>query len=141
LIGHNGTPNVGVWNYVANPEVLKQFPEGTRVGAPQFHGRMFARMLAKIAHAFAAADVGLDGFEPLLIDFILDKSNVEPNFFIGSIDLSPELDILHRTSLETAQIVDKQYLVANIRLFAKIGAPQYRVVVGKMRPSVSSQQA
>ncbi len=32
--------------------------------------QQFSRMLAKIAHAFAVAQLGLDGFEPLLLDLI-----------------------------------------------------------------------
>jgi hypothetical protein len=118
LIGHTGTPNVGAWNYTVRPEVLAQFPEGTRVGGSKFNGRIFARMLAKIAHAFAAADAGLDAFEPFLPDFILDKSDVEPDFLIGSDDLPPEPETLHRVHLETVRLADKQYLVANIRLLA-----------------------
>jgi hypothetical protein len=134
LTGHKGTDSCGSWSYVSNPEVVKQFPEGARVGVVQFHARTYARMLAKIVHAFAVADAGLHAFQPLLPDFILDKSDVPADFLIGCVakDLPPE-DMLHRVHLETAELGDgRRYLVANIRLFAKFGAPQYHVVVGDL---------
>jgi hypothetical protein len=42
--------------------------DGMRVG---FHPAPFARMLAKIAHCYAVAELGLDGLNPLLPDLIV----------------------------------------------------------------------
>lgn len=137
LTGHDGTDICGMWSSISNPEAVKKFPEGTRVGRVEFHARTYARMLAKIAHAFAAADAGLDTFQPLLPDFILGKSDANPNFLIGCFvqNLPAEVGALHRMHLETAQLGDgRRFLVANMRLFAQYGAPQYHVVVGELPP-------
>jgi hypothetical protein len=134
LAGHSGTDSCGSWTYISNPEVMKQHPEGTRVGRVEFHARTYARMLAKIAHAFAVAREGVDTHRYLLPDFILDKTNLPPDYFVGCLahDL-PKEETMHRVSLDRAQLGDgRKYLTANIRLFAKLGAPQYHVVVAEL---------
>jgi hypothetical protein len=135
LTGQLATSTVDQWSYISNPDAVKQFPEGTRVGVIEFNERPYAKMLAKIAHAFACADSGVDSFEPLLPGFILGTDETDSHYFVGCFvrDLPPEADALHRVHLETAELGDgRRYLVANMRLFAKFGAPQYHVVVGKL---------
>jgi HNH endonuclease len=69
LFGRPGTDTCSIWSYIVNPAAVKKHPEGTKVGGTQFHATTFCRMLAKIAHAFAVADVGSHTFCPILPDF------------------------------------------------------------------------
>jgi hypothetical protein len=43
----------------------------------------FARMLAKIAHSFAVAELGQENFSPLLLDIILDRDCSHIGSLIG----------------------------------------------------------
>lgn len=43
-----------------------------------------ARSLAKIAHSFGVAALGLDGFEPVLLDFILGRKDRIAGLYIWS---------------------------------------------------------
>jgi len=90
-------------------------------------------MLAKIAHALAVVEDGIDGFAPMLPHFILGNLPVPADHFVGCLERDlPAESMLHRATLEIATLGENQpqFLVANIRLFAKFGAPQYHVVVG-----------
>jgi hypothetical protein len=143
LTGQAATHTCGQWTYISNPKAVQQFPEGTRVGVIEFNERPYARMLAKAAHAFAVAEHGLDFFEPLLTDFILGKTDIDSHYFVGcfpQINLPPpEEEPLHRMSFETADTGGQRYLVAKMRLFAKLGAPQHHVVVGRLPSLVSAE--
>ena len=135
LGGASAKDTCDTWGFISDPNAVENVPEGAHVGFVQFHAMTYARMLAKIAHAFAVAERAFDDgeFAPLLPVFILGKSSFAPNLLMGCVekDKPPEPDVLHRVRLETAQINNgPRVLVANIRLFAKFGAPQYHVVVG-----------
>src|SRR5262249_100631 len=57
----------------------------------------FARMLAKIAHAFTVAKYGIDAFDPLLPPLILGESDQAP-YFVGGDGSGPpphQPNILH----------------------------------------------
>jgi len=105
----------------------------------------FTRMLAKIAHANAVAEFGIDGFDRLLPPIILGESKCTPHY-VGCIDAMPAMaspefaDGTHRLffSLATVEIKNKSgsivsrttYLGAAIRLFKDMGSPTYFVVIG-----------
>lgn len=91
----------------------------------------FCRMLAKIAHAKAVAELKVDGFEHLLHRFIRRK-NPHASYYVGCPagpvpDAEPKTT--HRLHLEEISTSDgRTYLTANIRLFGMLGAPVYQVV-------------
>lgn len=95
---------------------------------------IFARLLAKIAHVYAVAELGLDGFEPWLPPLILG----EPSTFrigdlvgTGFLPDPPSAD-LHEVgfSLDSAS---KDAIVVRIRLFANLQHPAlaHYAVVGR----------
>ncbi len=95
----------------------------------------FARMLAKIAHAYAFAKCGPDLFEPMLLDFILGEAE-NASYLVGGDPTSPLPDQpskLHDIYLVTARIEPSgtEFLLVAIRIFAMVGMPRYHVVVGK----------
>jgi hypothetical protein len=85
------------------------------------------RVLAKIAHSFAVAKLGLAGFIPMLPAFILGKNDRNFYYVGGTLDKSGAGTELHELGFE---VDESNYLVVRIRLFSSLGAPVFRVVVG-----------
>lgn len=108
-------------------------PEGQRVKLGTINMLQFARMLAKIGHSYAVAQLGLDAFEPMLPDLILGKHASAPELVGG--DASgpvPETEpCLHHVYLQDCLSSGTKYVLATIRLFAFVGMPRYHVVVGR----------
>ncbi len=95
--------------------------------------QMLTRMLAKIAHSFAVAELGLDKFKPLLVSLITRGDISRMNLVGGDDALNdgqrPSV-ALHELALGYQRINGTVYVVARIRLFASSGGPFYSVVVG-----------
>jgi hypothetical protein len=109
---------------------------GAKQGAIQYPRKPqeFARFLAKIAHAYAVARLGIDGFNPSLTDLILGRNVVRAPELVGS---EPEIappasGVLHELDL----LENGNFLIVRIRLFASSsiegahGFPTYLVVAG-----------
>ena len=95
----------------------------------------FARMLAKIAHARAVAEYGLDGFDRYLPAVILGEDGQWPHL-IGraSIDeIDPEPGIGHWITIHNLRPPNERIFIGRIRLFAAFGGPVYDVVIGRRR--------
>jgi len=88
-------------------------------------------MLAKIAHAYAVAELGLDSFTPFLSDIILNKSPMYIGHYVGGLRHDEKGDDLHH--IEISNFGAKRYVVVEIRLFANRTLPLYVVVVGERR--------
>ncbi len=127
---------ITAWGDVTNSEVIKQYPEGTRVGGSPFHPGKWLRMLAKVAHSYAVLKKGIDGFKPMLRDIIRGHDD-DHGRLIGILDhkTPQERDTLHGVYLWIAHVscaVEKRYLVAEVHLFANLGAPHYHIVVWEL---------
>lgn len=127
-----GRAGTGVWIHSFNDtrEVL-----ASRYGLDQFATSSLdtfalCRTLAKIAHSFAVASLGLDGFGHLLPEYIIGDRDECRRHYVGSLPelQPPNPDAFHEIDLEEEQ---KGHIVVRIRLFASLGAPTYRVVVGR----------
>ena len=95
--------------------------------------QMFTRMLAKIAHSLAVAEIGRDAFKPLLLDLIC-KGDVLAMGLVGGTPFDTPLrksQALHELELGFQRANGVSYVVARIRLFARYNGPQYHVVVGE----------
>jgi len=96
--------------------------------------QMFCRMLAKIGHSFAAAELGPAGsFSPKLLDFIVNGDLGAMNLIGGPPEWeqpSPS-DALHEIFLGYQRMAGRVNLVAKIRLFARYSGATYYVVVGE----------
>jgi hypothetical protein len=87
-------------------------------------------MLAKIAHSYAVAEVGLDGFEHFLPEMILGKCMYFSHYVGNGIvheAATPELPTL------TMDTID-DLIVVYVRLYARYGLASYMVVVGRTKP-------
>lgn len=97
-----------------------------------FDALLFGRMLAKIAHSFAVAELGLNGFRPLLNDLILGQPTTHAAQFVGG-GISPDPKGLERNEISVSVIsgVHRDYHVVRLRLFADLEMPTYEIVVGE----------
>ena len=109
----------------------KTRPQGTRFKIGEFNMLTFARMLAKIAHAYMVAARGLDAFLPYLPDLILGRSTTAPYWVGGDPQpLSPE-EALHHVFRQDCLRAGRIYHLVAVHLFAVADMPRYHVVVGE----------
>ncbi len=128
------------WTYVHDIDALhlirNSIPNLHGIQAGRFYLVEFCRMLAKICHAFAVAEGIPSGYSFILKDFIRGTENNHALRFVGGIERThrPEPNVPHRIILATPRSVgEMEYIVAQIRLFAYLGAPVYEAVVAERR--------
>jgi hypothetical protein len=97
----------------------------------------YLRLLAKTAHAYAAAEMGLDAFDQLLVDVILCRRD-DVETFVGDLPHeSPfEADGSHTLQIAIGEALDGPvagYLVARIVLYPLLGSPEHVVILGRPR--------
>lgn len=120
---------------VAN-EAAKRHPGAKKVTIyGEFNSGFFMRMLAKIAHAFAIAEYGYGSFPPLLPPLILGTyPNFRYNHVVGGLmEQTPKWPgpmCVGRLIRAGSMHYCLEYLVAELRIFADLGAPIYYVVCG-----------
>jgi hypothetical protein len=93
------------------------------------------RLLAKIGHSVAVAERGLDGFNPLLVNFILGNEIEKRFYYVGGprrFKPAYSREGLHDLTLLALPVAEAVFLIARVRLFAQFGAPIYYVVVGTL---------
>jgi hypothetical protein len=99
---------------------------------PYWDNHMICRMLAKIGHSLAVAELGKDNFSPLLTNLICNGDQHSMRFIGGASDATTETPgTLHRVALGFQKIKSRTYVIAHVRLFASYGSPTYSVVVGE----------
>jgi hypothetical protein len=93
----------------------------------------YCRMLAKIAHAYAIAELGSYSFRPVLGDFIRGKPLTQAWHWIGSdTAVPPPEQCLHDIQWHVPTINGVNYVMVSIRLFSFIGSPRYHIIVGEL---------
>jgi hypothetical protein len=125
--------SMSMWAYSFQPDLHARIAKIGRPVSPSqpFVIDHFCRLLAKIAHGYAAAEVGLDNFTPLLQRFILGKEPMSNRLVGGMRDMPVKESFnLHNLWLTTHASDQGSFLVATIHLFANLRGPTYRVVVG-----------
>lgn len=134
LPAYDHPPFLAWFNY--KPDVLRGRYGIDRFAAPWMNSVAFCRMVAKIGHAVAVADWGLKGFTPFLDTFLRDPDMESRSIlpFVGGTppnDKKPgEHGLLHELQASWHLIEGRTLLISHVRLFAKLGAPTYVVLVG-----------
>jgi hypothetical protein len=105
------------------------------VETPMIYPMAFLRMVAKIAHAYAVAELGLGSFKPFLLDLILCRIQ-ELNFglqWIGCEPIAPRptADLFSLSYSKCILEGGERYVIVHLRLFPFFSTPLYHVVVGK----------
>lgn len=111
--------------------------------APRFGLNPYMRLFAKIAHGFAVAEYGLNSFQPLLPDYILDR-DTRLSHIVGSTDLviqplpddSEGNTRSHSFNVGILTHNGAHYVVVNVQLFRTLGFPVYQVVAGIASPEL-----
>lgn len=115
-------------------------PTGSALPAPKdgreravvelFDPGVVCRFIGKIAHGAAIAELGVNAFDPFLPDLIMER-NPYISYYIGnSSKRGRKRSQLHHITLN----IEKGFLVADVQLFASLGARAYQAVVGLLRP-------
>jgi hypothetical protein len=117
-------------------EEMKQYAgdgEGMLMGP--INPNIFARMLAKIAYAYEVGNRGYGNFNPLILDFILGKTETA-NYWVGGDPVLPtthEPGTLHELSCRRCTTpAGKTFRVVGIQLFSFLRSPIYHVVVAEL---------
>lgn len=114
-------------DYLAQGSVTIEPP---RKSATSTH---LGRMLAKIAHAYAVAELGIKGFNSVLQPIILGNDIRHLAYYVGgSREISPPLSSHYSISLLNSRSATSMPVYeVEIRLLSDIqGMPTYRVIVG-----------
>ncbi len=102
--------------------------------ALNFPAESFGRFLAKIAHSYAVAELGVNGFVPCLKSVLVGEAPYDHDLcrFVGSSLIEEpigtqnhEIGIVPRTSFSR-----KVLIVVRIRLFSRFPMPTYYIVAG-----------
>jgi hypothetical protein len=104
-----------------------------------------ARFVAKIAHCYAVAAFGIDGFLPYLVDFIKgpgSKYTYTNPHLIGSVPRQVDPSALHKISVRVVEQIGsqlpmmpahkKQLVVVTLSLFCPYDVPDYEIVAGEI---------
>jgi len=86
----------------------------------------FCRLLAKIGHTYAAAMLNGNGYEPLLTDLILGKSDYLSHYIGGATGPIPDSDLW----ISLLPAGGELYLSVGIVLLGRGRLPPYQAVVG-----------
>ena len=120
---------------VAFDEFVKQ--RGAKHGevATSIKPQQFSRVMAKIAHSYAVARLGLHGFKPLLLDLIHRRNVQRAPELVGGDPQTPPPGVGRVHELDLLQ--HPKFVVVRIRLFASSSIegehtmPVYLVVAGE----------
>lgn len=112
---------------------------------PNVNRLHYLRSLAKTAHAFTAAVLGADAFDPFLTDLILDRSN-DIAQFVGDMAGVASLEGATGHSFKITLGETPEHLgpaggliVVFMQLWADLGSPPHLVVVGRPRIDMQSR--
>jgi hypothetical protein len=106
-------------------ETQRRLSKQKRVGI-NLDGYSWIRMLAKIAHGLAVAELGLEGFDPGLPDLILGRNPLLASYLVGRgmvpmpVPENAPLP-LHNIRLLGATSGGRHMAAVNMRLFAELG--------------------
>jgi len=94
-----------------------------------FSAPEFFRLVAKIAHAFAVAELGMGSFVPFLIPIIRDADTSNSVQYIGGLKATePATTGLHELSFDYSR---SDVVAVRIRLLSALETPTYYVAVGR----------
>jgi hypothetical protein len=129
-----GDPVSGAWMHFFKDvaELLATKYRLNEFATTSLNVHALCRTLAKIAHAYAVAEMGIDGFVHLLPHLIVGSYDEWATYYIGNLShAAPPGANLHEIAIEPPTAETWRYVVVRIRLFASVGAPIYRVVAGE----------
>lgn len=98
----------------------------------------FLRFLAKTAHAYAVAELGMDGFTPFLNDIIRNKAHDLSQYVGGTLPLSD--DKIGPAGTVVMSIGGKDDLVAVLfQVYPSLKSPAYAIIVGERNANTDAR--
>jgi hypothetical protein len=126
-----------MWLALPSTEIfdLPQRHNAWAVKLGSFEILSFCRLLAKISHCAAFLDLDwTNSWQPLLSDLILGRTETYDDLVGGTDQIENEqAKSGFPVFFESVDIGSERYLVAQLRLFAWMGAPTYRILVGRKK--------
>jgi hypothetical protein len=100
----------------------------------------YGRMLAKVAHAYAVAELGLGNFRPLLLGIIRNVPPLNLTYYVGSAMSKPDPPTdLHEIGFASSNMIGgDELIIVKIRLFANLQGQTHYVVVGERLETAAS---
>jgi hypothetical protein len=119
------------------PDILERFApnDGDTIGIALVDPISFGQLLAKIAHCYAVAEFGAD-LAPALVPFILNRETPGIHWLGGDLDYPPATPQMHDIKWRIVEHHGESLVVIDLRLFAFLGSPQYRLVAGHFTGSI-----
>lgn len=104
-----------------------------------FRAETYARLLAKIGHAYTVAELGMGNFQPYLTDLVRGIPPLHPSRFIGGIPseappsgvIPPPGNERHEIGFVAAPARNSNLIVVRVRLFSDAGGLVHYVVTGE----------
>jgi hypothetical protein len=127
----------------------KTLADGALLYEADIDGRAFSKMMAKIAYCYAYAELGPRRFTPIVLDYILDKMDPGPDFYVGE-TIFPVFETLQKDKIgielaifcTSGLPIRNNLLVVQIILFragTSVVRLGYDCVVGIMSPQQSKE--
>ena len=96
------------------------------------------RLIAKISHSIAVGHFGIDGFLPLLPDFILTGDDRLGREYVGAFprEKSEQTKVLHEQRIDFVPYPGgRRLLLSGIRLFAEFTGVEFCAAIGWLKPT------
>lgn len=103
------------------------------------HEGLFGQVIAKTAHAFAVATLGLNQFKPFLTDYIRAPNPYFDGYHLASRPNRLISDAIHEIELARFKVpwptiigtTSREVYGVRLRLFANLGTPDFLIIVGQ----------
>lgn len=139
---YRGHPNDLLLDYYqyyfdANARTIMHDLDVEALLSPPLDMLIWLRLVAKVAHAWTVAELGIDGFVPLLADILRnpDRNAHAIQNYVGGSPFMPRDRRGHAVNISRHTVNGTTFVIADVTLFAALDAPTYRVAVGYVRGS------
>jgi hypothetical protein len=112
-----------------------------RLGADGFedkvtiNGMAIARLIAKIGHCFAVAELGIDAFEELYVAHLIGAEAQDCNYWVGGYDRGRDIQPKELHELRFLRRGNELSVIVHL-LVPYCPRYAYEVIVGRLRPNV-----
>lgn len=117
----------------AEMAMKSKFPDWDGVHVIKTRPHEFARLIAKIGHGYATAELGIDTFHPLTTEII---RGISDDYFYtvgGTWDIeAPITGGDHITNIRLLVEGSSMLVIVDVRLFSQAETPSYHAVVGRI---------
>ena len=104
-----------------------------------FRAETYARLLAKVGHAYTVAELGMGNFKPYLTNLIRGIPPLYPSHFVGGIPseappggvTSPPGEERHEIGFVAAPARNSNLIIVRVRLFSDVGGLVHYVIAGE----------